>query len=311
MKNFNRITAIQLPSGEIVKAFPFHVCLKGLENSILCRDDEDYDTIVKYIAICALRKNVAVVIYIVLSNHLHVTILTASQESADAYAEEIKRMASQWVSNKYKVFNLMKNVKASAILIDNDWHLLNTLAYVPRNALDNGSSISSYKWSGYRAMFKGKSIPNGCKKISEFSARQLKRIFHTNDNIKGQNWYLNEQMELEPFGFCYNAYLESAFNNDESLFLKRIGSLNPAEMKFKLVDSPRTRINDTELFKEADDISRRWFDTGLEAIPFEKKIRLLPYIYRIKLTSVSQLARVFSLEKTQVASILGIRYDKD
>ena len=28
---------------------PFHVCLKGLEQAILCRDDEDYDTMVKVI----------------------------------------------------------------------------------------------------------------------------------------------------------------------------------------------------------------------------------------------------------------------
>ena len=55
---------------------------------VLCRDDDDYDVMVKYIFICARRKNVIVVIYIAMSNHGHATILASSQADADAFKEE-------------------------------------------------------------------------------------------------------------------------------------------------------------------------------------------------------------------------------
>lgn len=312
MKNFSRITVVKLPSGETAKVFPFHICLKGLESNIICRDEEDYDVLVKYIAICALRKNVIVVIYIVVSNHLHATILASCQEDADAYAEEIKRMASQWHSTKYNIRALLKNVKSSAILLDSDWYLQNTLAYIPRNALDNGANIGTYKWSGYRAMFSS-CTPSDKKlyKLSSFSAKQLRKIFHTNDDIRNMGWLLNEQFELEPSSFCFSTYFEAAFMNDEAYFMKRLGNLNKAEMEHKLVDSPRIRMNDSDLFKDADDICRRWFNVSIIDLPVEKKIRVIPYIYRTHATTPFQISRIFAIDRYQVASILGIHLNHE
>ena len=40
-----------------------------MEEFILCRDDQDYDVMVKYIFLCARRKNVLPVIYIVKSSN--------------------------------------------------------------------------------------------------------------------------------------------------------------------------------------------------------------------------------------------------
>jgi len=44
-----RVIQRVLPDGKTYPVQPFHVCLKGLEQAILCRDDEDYDTMVKVI----------------------------------------------------------------------------------------------------------------------------------------------------------------------------------------------------------------------------------------------------------------------
>ena len=40
MKRF--VTRV-LPSGETKTVYPFHVCIKGAETAVHCRDDEDYD----------------------------------------------------------------------------------------------------------------------------------------------------------------------------------------------------------------------------------------------------------------------------
>ena len=139
-----RVVQRVLPDGTIGNVQPFHICLEGLEKAVLA----------------ARRKNVIVVIYVVVSNHSHATVLARCQNDADCYGEEVKKMASMWVSGRYGERKLLRRVDMKAPCLDSDWYLRNTLAYVPRNALDNGCNVNEYRWSGYRAMFRGR-IPPG------------------------------------------------------------------------------------------------------------------------------------------------------
>ena len=158
---FERICFRRLPDGSLRKVFPFHVSLEGMAQLALCRDEEDYDMMVKYTFICARRKNVIVVIYIAMSNHGHATILACSQEDADAFKDEWLRMYSQYFSHKYRQRKVLRNTSAVALYLDSDWYLRNTLAYVPKNALDAMSRVEDYRWSGYRGMFCQAKTPAG------------------------------------------------------------------------------------------------------------------------------------------------------
>lgn len=53
---FERCPLVELYDGVITKMYPFHVSMEGMENKILCREDEDYDTFVKVLAITAHKK---------------------------------------------------------------------------------------------------------------------------------------------------------------------------------------------------------------------------------------------------------------
>ena len=79
----DRIAIRTRPDGRLGRLQPFHVCLEGMEDTILCRDDEDYDAMVKIMAVASRRKNVIIVIYAVVSNHFHATVLALKQEDAD------------------------------------------------------------------------------------------------------------------------------------------------------------------------------------------------------------------------------------
>ena len=140
-----RIVQRVLPDGTIGNVQPFHIYLEGLEKAVLCRDDKDYDAFVKIICLAARRKNVIVVIYVVVSNHSHATVLARCQDDADSYGEEVKKMASMWVSGRYGERKLLRGVDMNASCLDSDWYLRNTLAYVPRNALDNGCNVNEYR----------------------------------------------------------------------------------------------------------------------------------------------------------------------
>jgi hypothetical protein len=299
-----RVVQRMMPDGQIIYLWPFHVSLEGLETAVLCRDEDDYDAMVKMMCVCAKRKNVIIVIYAAVSNHCHVAVLAQSQKAADDYGQEVKRMYAMWISRKYGEKQIMHGVDVKAMLLDSDWYLRNALAYIPRNALDNGCNVNDYKWSGYRAMF-GKDRLDGVVRVSSLSKSDRQEIMHTGDSLKDVPWMLDKEWHLVPSSFCDHAYLEQAFDNDQAFFIKTIGGQNSAEMKNKLVDQPRKIMPDTEYYKTINEISNRWFKTDLSNISEDNKIKILPYVYRTTKTTVPQLARVFGMNRKRISGILG------
>ena len=199
----------------------------------------------------------------------------------------------------------LRHTSAVALYLDSEWYLRNTLAYVPKNALDALSRVEDYRWSGYRGMFCQGKAPDGIRKAWTLTRREKEACFHTHDSLDGVPWVINADGGLEPASACDHEYLESAFGNDQAYFLRTIGTVNMAEMHQKLVDNPRQRQNDTEMLKTIESIAQGWFKCGLLDLPLEKKARLLPYIYRSFRTSIAQLARCFGLHPDKVARMVG------
>ena len=302
-----RIARRCLPDGSIRYVHPFHVSMEGKKDAILFRDDKDYDAIVKIICVCAKRKNVIVVVYAVVSNHCHVAVLAASQAVADSYGEEIKRMASMWLNQRYGTTGIMRRVDVKALYLYNDWYARNALAYIPRNALDNGYNVVDYPWSGFRAMFSGRNttVEGMNRPVSELTKNEKRRLMHTADKLDDVHWLLDGNGCLIPETVCDTEYLEQAFEHDQAYFLKTIGGQNSSEMKYKLIDSPRKMQPDGEFLKIAEESVNRWFGCGIDTLSLERKTRIIPYLNRTVKTSVPQLARVFGLDRAKVSEILG------
>ncbi len=293
----------QMPDGNVRYVQPYHVSMEGQEKVVLCRDAEDYDAMVKIICVCAKRKNVIVIIYAVVSNHSHAAILAVYQKDADAFCEEIKRMYSMWFSRKYGRTGVMKKVDVKAMLLDSDWYTRNALAYVPRNALDNGCNVDEYPWAGYRAMFSGES-PAG-RPVASLSKEECRLVMHTGDRLIDVPWIVDDEDRLVPKSFCDYDYLEQVFEHEQAFFLKTIGGQNSAEMGHKLIDAPRNRLTDNEFLKIAEETSQRWFSSSVDQITTERKTRVIPYLARTVRTTVPQLSRVFGLPREVVSRIIG------
>ena len=307
-RRFEKNPYRELPDGIIAKVYPFHVSLKGLETRILCRDESDYDAVVKIISVCAWRTNVILLIYAVVSNHAHSVVLAADQNAADAFAAEVKRMHSMYFSRRYSDRSVLKGVDASAVYLYSDYYLRNAIAYVIRNAMDNGAaSVLSYPWTGLRGIFCGESSKDAgiMTKVCELSRREKRRIMHTDDDLSGVPWLLNDKEELEPVTICDWRYVEAAFLNDQSYFFRLIGGVNNAEMQSSLIDAPRVKKPDTDLLKTVNEISSRWFQKNVHELPDDKKARLLQYVSHSNRTDPSQLARVFELQRDVVLRLLG------
>ena len=105
---FQRIVTRQLPDKTVRRVYPFHISLEGMESVLLCRDDEDYDTMIKYNHICSWVNNVLVIIEIAMSNHGHVSVLAQDYEAAERTGECIKKNYSQYLTWKYGENRTMK-----------------------------------------------------------------------------------------------------------------------------------------------------------------------------------------------------------
>ena len=300
-----RVVYRNLPDGSFQYVHPFHVSLEGLQEAVICRDETDYDALVKILCVCAQRKNVIIIIYAVVSNHSHVAILALNQGDADSYGNELKRMTGMWIRKRYNQKEIMKHVDAKAICMDTDWYVRNALAYIPRNALDNGCRVNEYPWSGYRAMFcDGFTGEGPFRRVADLTKREKAVIMHTCDDLSGVPWLLDAKGHLVPYSFCDHVYLEQAFEGDQSFFLRTIGGVNSAEMHQKLIEVPRIMVTDSEFLKLAEDTCQRWFKSNLADVPMEKKIRLVTYLKHTTKTSIPQLSRIFGMNRETISRIV-------
>ena len=300
-----RIVHRKLPDGRFRNVQPFHVSMEGLQKTILCRDDRDYDAMVKILCVCARRKNVLIIVYAVVSNHCHTAVLAVSQEAAEDFGQEVKRMYSMWFSRRYGEQRQMQRMDVKALSLDSDWYVRNALAYILRNALDNGCNVNEYPWSGYRAMFRNKDrdMASG-RPVSGLTKQERRNLMHTGDRLDDVSWLLDTEGQLVPSSICDHDYLEQAFENDQVFFMKTIGGQNAAEMKLKLIDNPRKMRPDSEFYKEVHETVLRWFQTDLSLLSLNQKVRIIPYIHRTMHTSIPQLARTFGLDRNMVANVL-------
>lgn len=294
-----------LPDGVESVVFPFHMSLEGLEKNVICRDDEDCDTMVKSLCLCARRKNVIIIIYAVASNHAHAAVLARNREAVVAFGQEVKRNYSCKFKNRYGENKVLRHTSVDVRAVDTVWYLRNVLAYIPKNAFDNGATnLNDYKWTGFRAMFSRRDNTHS-KKVSELQKREKEKIMRTGDDLGKVQWTLNANDELEPESFCDVAYLEQAYNNDHTFFLKCIGNVNLAEMTQKTVIAPRAGLTDAQLVKEVSNLSNSWYGQEVQCLSSEKKARLLQYVKRNIKCGVPQLARVFGIDRSLVERLLG------
>ncbi len=251
-----------------------------METALLCKDDEDYDHLEKCFYVSAHMANCIVIIAIAMSNHGHCSLLAESIESAFNTASLITKRHSQYLSWKYKEKAVLARSDISVKYLDSDWYVRNALAYIPRNAIDAGSRVEDYRWSGYRGMFADGRCPEAVRRVADMSRREREAVFHTHEDLSGVPWLVNADGGVEPASACDYAYLESAFSNDQAFFLKTIGSVNVPEMQQMLVSSGRHSQTDTEMLAVIKQLADKWYHKTIPEMTPEVKARLLPYLYR-------------------------------
>ena len=302
---FQRIVSRALPDGSTARVFPFHLSLEGLESNLLCRDEEDYDVVEKFMYISAWECNLLVISHVVMSNHGHMGVLAPGIEYVLRLAENLKQRTSMYIAKKYGEHNVLLGTSADVQLLDTEWYVRNALAYIPRNVAELGVRLEDYPWCSYRAYFVNGKSADGVRRVSALSRREKEALMHTHADLSRVPWLLDRDGHLIPVTCCDWQYLEAAFGNDQAFFLKTIGTLNPAEMEQKLVHNHRRMSRDSAFLLTVDDWAGRWFQKKAFELSLEQKTRLVPYLYHCYRTTVPQLARCLRMEKEEVERIIA------
>lgn len=294
-----------LPDGRYSIVRPFHISLEGLETALICKDEEDYDVMVKNIFLAARRANVVVIIYAVVSNHAHIAILAMERNDAEKFGNDLKKVQSMWLHKKYKTCKALLDCDVDVSEINSLRYARNALAYIPRNAMDNGAdNIAGYKWTGFRGMFcKGKCSGQGTL-ARNLTTREKRRILHTGDKLADVPWILNQDGEIEPASACDWQYLESIFNHDQAYFVRTVGDVNTADMKYRLEESKHTRLNDEAFLNHANKMSVRWYGSPISSLTQEDKSRMLYYLTKTVRCSIPQISRCLGMDRELVAKLL-------
>lgn len=303
----NRLyVARMLPDGTTASVRLFHISMEGLEKSLICRDEEDYDVMVKNIFLCAKRENVIVVIYGVVSNHAHIAVLATAYDCAQRYANALKKVQSMWIRRKYGDIGILLGKETDISEVETIDYARNVLAYIPRNALDNGAvNINQYKWTGFRAFFCGGQVSVHTAKVSHLSTRRCESIMHTGSDLSDVPWLLNDSGEIEPASACDWQYLEEIYGHNQSFFLRKIGSVNSAEMIYRQAIEHHKKFSDSEYLIVAGQYARDWFQTDISNMTTRQKVRFLQYLDKKLNLSVPQVSRCMNMDRKTVAKILG------
>ena len=222
--------------------------------------------------------------------------------------EYVKKRHSQYISKKYGERNVMARTRISVQYLDSDRYVRNALAYIPRNAADTGYRIEDYPWSSYRGMFVRAEMVAGWRAVSGLSRREKEAVFRTHKDLSQVAWVLDERDRIVPSSACDCAYVESAFLNDQTYYLRLIGEVNPAEMHQKLVLNSRVWQNDAKFMVCVTDVASRWFKKEVPTLTPAEKAKLITYLFRSYYTSVAQLARCLQLRKEDVRRVLLENY---
>lgn len=302
----------ELPDGRLARVMPFHISLEGLDSELICRDEKDYDMMVKHIFLCARKQNLLVIIYAVVSNHAHIAVLGENKEIAEKYSSDLKKRHSMWLRSRYGAYKVLRDSESYIAAIDTLPYARNVLAYIPRNAIDNFvGNISDYKWTGFRGMFCNGEIKVGKILVSSLSKSKQRTLFHTKDSLDDVQWYINEDGQLEPASTCDWKYLERIYNHDQSYFLKMIGLVNVNEMEYGISVAKSIKMTDSEFLKTADEYAVRWYGSEVSRLSPALKAKMLGYLKRILRLSVPQVARCFGMDRDAVHSILGHKMIKE
>lgn len=189
----------------------FHVCTDGSALPWMFQDESDFIAGVNRIGICYLRTLVGIVAFVLMDNHVHF-VLRGTIIQCKTFIILYKQLTGTWIHNKYGLNDFIKQLPTNIISLETEEQLLNTLAYIDRNAVVAGYHYlpSEYPWGSARYVFKEIRKEADATPLSAFSIRKQREMLKTRVALPG-DWKIDRKGMICPSSFMDVSKMESLF----------------------------------------------------------------------------------------------------
>lgn len=180
----------------------WHLCTPGEGQSDIFSTDEDLKFGVNNLAYCIISKDIKVLAFSIMSNHIHMIAEGPCSELEDFFRKFRARL-SLYLSKRLKMCDL-DNFRATILPIENLSYLRNSIAYVNRNAfvVDNKQTPFSYKWSSGVRYWGGIDLDDLYSlPTPKYTQREIKTIFMCG-NAKIPTEYRMVNDYVHPLSIC-------------------------------------------------------------------------------------------------------------
>ena len=280
-----------------------------LEDRLLFKDAEDFRVGMNYVAVQVHKKQVAVLVFILMSNHLHF-ILYCTREDAEWFMNDLKKEYSKYLRKKYGSREHLRGngVDIRLIPLENE-ALKRALAYVQMNcvAANICGSPGDYPWGTGNCFFqvpmvgkpdspRGTAEP-GSRPLAGIKDRERYRLLHSKADLPGE-WLMSESGYILPSSYVRKDLVENAFRSPKRMnyFLQ---SSSKAKLRLETGEQSLPAFKDQVIVSALPDLCWSLF----------RKQRIAELSPEQLLELMRQLRFRFAANVNQIARVTGLSYE--
>lgn len=292
-----------------------------LEDRLLFKDAEDFRVGMNYVAVQVHKKQVAVLVFILMSNHLHF-ILHCMRDEVEWFMNDWKKEYSKYLRSKYGCREHLRGngVDIRPIPLENE-ALERALAYVQMNcvAANICGSPGDYPWgtgncffqvpmTGFPGLAEKPDRPMviaepGSRPLAGMADRERYRLLHSKADLPGE-WLMAESGYILPASYVRKDLVEKAFRAPKRMnyFLQ---SSSKAKLRLETGEQSLPAFRDQVIVSALPDLCWSLFRKQhvLELSP-EQLLELMRQLRFRFAANVNQIARITGMSYEEAAAYL-------
>ena len=301
------------------------VTTEHLEDGLWFRDDEDFITGMNHVAVqAALTPEVIVLVFILMSNHVHF-VLYGTRREVEAFMNSFKGRFSLYLSGKYGIKEFLRRNKLDIKEISEEAEALErAMAYVQMNCVAASICLypGQYPWGTgntfFQAAWDGTPIGNGMsqgrnigsrnqkyRRLGDFSGRERRRLLHSGAAlILPDEWLLSETGFVLPESYVDVNHVESIFRSPKRMqyFLN---SSSKARKRLEAEDENLPAFRDQVILGAMPDLLQSLFQKpAFGALSTKEQAETLRQLRFRFSASMHQAARVCGITYAEAARLL-------
>lgn len=275
----------------------FHVCTNGTVLPWMFKDNEDFIYGMNRIGICHLLTGITVLVFTLMDNHVHF-ILYGARERCRMFIDKYKLLTGKWIFHKYGLPKYLKHLPISIIPLKTEEDILETAAYIDRNAIMGGfpGMPYEYPWSSCRFMFRtdeDKKVRWNLKK--DFTDNELRGILKSRISLP-EDWTFDDNRMLNPMHFTDIRKMESLFKSPARYLYFLVKKLE-GKINQTLEQDDRPFVSDKDLREITAGIAlRRFGSKDIRTLNVNSRLLIARQLKHDYASSTKQLSRMLHLD---------------